>query len=331
MGLFRSAARMAFHRAGGLRLVRYLNREGLRILMYHRFLESSAGEAAALDKQCAHLRKHYHLVSLTEVASRLQSGTPMPPNSLAITVDDGYRDFLATAFPVFSAYGIPVTVFLITDFLDRKLWLWWDQIRYIVSHAEAQSVAVLLPSGQRLEVLLESLQRRNRAAFLLEEAGKQMTDKQRLEFLGNLTRSFRMTLPSELPEAYEPLRWQEVRQLARKGVDFGAHTKTHPVLSRLAQKEELVEEVEGSKRRIEEELETPVHHFCYPYGGPEDFNTEVVEQVRRAGFQTAVTTEVGLDFCGANPFALKRIGAELSMPDLYFRRRAAGLDLFLPD
>src|SRR5437667_11433043 len=80
----------AVWKAGGVNLMRRAGRRGVRILLYHRF---PASARASLEAQCAHLRRHYHLVSLDEVAGWLHNADRLPHNSLAVTVDDGYRDF----------------------------------------------------------------------------------------------------------------------------------------------------------------------------------------------------------------------------------------------
>jgi peptidoglycan/xylan/chitin deacetylase (PgdA/CDA1 family) len=70
------------------------------------------------------------------VAEGLSQAGPLPEHAVAITVDDGYRDFLAHAHPVFSKYEIPVTVFPVSDFLDKRTWLWWDQVEYLFKQTQ---------------------------------------------------------------------------------------------------------------------------------------------------------------------------------------------------
>src|ERR1035438_6165476 len=107
----KSAAAAALHHAGGLAAVRWINRRRLRILMYHRF-----SDRAALARQCAHIRRHYHPVSMAAVSEWLDGLRSLPPYAVAVTVDDGYGDFQEAGYPVFAEYGIPATVFLATDF-----------------------------------------------------------------------------------------------------------------------------------------------------------------------------------------------------------------------
>src|SRR5688572_24324151 len=100
-------ARALLHEAGWLRGVRYWNRHRFGILMYHHF-PSVPGLQESLAKQCDHIARHFQLVSLTEIGQCLKEGRPLPPNALAVTVDDGSRDFLINAYPIFRAHKIPV-------------------------------------------------------------------------------------------------------------------------------------------------------------------------------------------------------------------------------
>ena len=61
------------------------------------------------------------------------------------------------------------------------------------------------------------------------------------------------------------LDWDAIRELGRAGFDFGAHTVTHPDLTKLAD-DRAREEVLSSKRQIEDATGRPVRCFAYPYG-----------------------------------------------------------------
>jgi peptidoglycan/xylan/chitin deacetylase (PgdA/CDA1 family) len=317
--VLKSTARQLFHRAGGLQLVRRKNRHAARILMYHRF-----SDPAALETQCIHLKKHYELLSMLELSEHLQSGRAFPPNTVVITVDDGYRDFLKVAFPILSTYDIPVTVFLVTDFLDGKVWLWPDVVKYSFEHTAHTRAEIEIANGRLLSLPLDSSVFRRQAARLAIEEAKTLTNRDRIYFVGKLREQLQVTLPQETPEHYQPLHWDEVRSLARSGVEFGAHTRTHPILSKMSDNRELRDEIVGSKKRIEEELSLPVFHFCYPNGRAADISDAAVAVVRDANFRTAVTTEGGLNLKFSNCLLLRRIGVEPDLPELYFRQCVAG-------
>ncbi|HVX67448.1 MAG TPA: polysaccharide deacetylase family protein [Bryobacteraceae bacterium] len=294
----------ALDRAGGLRAVRFLNRRSLRILMFHSFLPRRAGLEECLARRCRHLRQFYRPVSLSEAAQAWREGRPLPANAVAVTVDDGYRDFYDIAYPVFRAHEIPAIVYLVTDFMDGKLWLWPDRLRYALEHA-----------GPRAAV---------HARDLAAET-KSMPDRERRRFMDGLLELLDVRIPASPPEEYAPLTWDSVREMAAHGIEFGAHSATHPILSRVEGDAELRAEIEGSKLRIEQELGRPVRHFCYPNGRPEDIGERVVACVRSAGFETAVVTTEGFNRAGADPFLLKRIPADPDYTDRFFAEYVAGL------
>lgn len=94
---------------------------------------------------------------------------------------------------------------------------------------------------------------------------------------------------------------------------------THPSVSRLdptALQEELVQ----SKERLEEGLQAPVEDFAYPFGKPSDCSLAAEDLLPRAGYRSAVTTTVGRNIAGMNPFRLRRIqmGDDNSIPSFGF-------------
>ena len=97
----------------------------------------------------------------------------------------------------------------------------------------------------------------------------------------------------------------QVREWLSAGNQIGSHTLTHPRLSQMPS-ERANEEITASKKKLEDAFGVPVHHFCYPYG---DWNDEVKELVRAAGYKTACTTRFGVNASGTDPFMLNRITA----------------------
>jgi peptidoglycan/xylan/chitin deacetylase (PgdA/CDA1 family) len=286
--------------------------------MYHRF-----ADAAGLESQCRHIRENYSPVSLVQVDAWLRSGDPLPANAIAITVDDGYRDFSKAAYPIFAAWRIPVTVYLVSGFLDGQLWLWVDQVRYAFLHSPLRRFRLEFPSGPALESALGSQAQRVHAARELCEALKRQPNAFRLSVLESLPERLQTAIPAAPPAEDAPLEWDAIRRMDQCIATFGAHTITHPVLSRMAGEDEVRREIEGSKRRIEEALDRPVDHFCYPNGGPGDITAESIELVRQAAFRTAVTTVTGLNDPATDSLLLRRIGVEPGLDPLYFRQCAA--------
>jgi len=101
--------------------------------------------------------------------------------------------------------------------------------------------------------------------------------------------------------------WEQLREINKNGVEIGSHTRTHPELTRISTVEQN-DEIAGSKKDLEERLNRTLNTFCYPGG---DYNPQVKEMVKNAGYHCAVTTRRGHVEKGNDPFALRRIPIKL--------------------
>jgi peptidoglycan/xylan/chitin deacetylase (PgdA/CDA1 family) len=79
------------------------------------------------------------------------------------------------------------------------------------------------------------------------------------------------------------LTWDDVREMAGMGFEFGSHTVSHPNLATLADGPAR-REIFDSKKLIEDRVGRAVHWFAYPYGGPQHFRPEQLELVLQAGY-----------------------------------------------
>ncbi len=105
-------------------------------------------------------------------------------------------------------------------------------------------------------------------------------------------------------EGRQMLSWDEIREMRDSGINFGAHTLTHPDLTQLSL-EQAEFEIYESKATIEDTLKVPVASFAYPYGRYDNKSVEIVEQ----HFACACSDKLGLATAGSNPYALERVEA----------------------
>jgi len=94
----------------------------------------------------------------------------------------------------------------------------------------------------------------------------------------------------------------QIREWISAGNWIGAHTCTHPRLSRIS-RDRAREEVVSGKKKLEDRFGLTIEHFAYPFG---DYDSHVVELVREAGFKTACTMDRGVNARNTDPFRLKR-------------------------
>jgi peptidoglycan/xylan/chitin deacetylase (PgdA/CDA1 family) len=98
------------------------------------------------------------------------------------------------------------------------------------------------------------------------------------------------------------MSWEQLRELAAGGWEIGAHTCSHPRLSRL-DSGEIAVELEGSRRTCEEQVGAPCRSFAYPYS---DYDNRAVRAVAEAGYRSAVS--VPRDPQPPLPFEWPRVG-----------------------
>jgi peptidoglycan/xylan/chitin deacetylase (PgdA/CDA1 family) len=97
----------------------------------------------------------------------------------------------------------------------------------------------------------------------------------------------------------------QVKDWLAAGHEIGAHSLTHPFLTRISLRETR-EQVFSCRKKLEDRFGVPVRHFCYPYG---DWNPAVRDLVVAAGYETACTIDFGVNTAATPPFELRRITA----------------------
>jgi peptidoglycan/xylan/chitin deacetylase (PgdA/CDA1 family) len=106
------------------------------ILIYHHFGDSryptTNVEMTAFAQQMKYLAEHdYRVLPLAEAVTMLHQGRPLPPRSVVITIDDGYRSVYSKAWPLLRKHNFPFTVFLYVEGLESGYpnYLTWKQVR----------------------------------------------------------------------------------------------------------------------------------------------------------------------------------------------------------
>lgn len=118
------------------------------VFVYHRFGEDShPGASIRLDQFDAHLAElagHGYVVRpLSAIVADLAEGRPLADRTIALTIDNAYRSVLTEAWPRLKRAGLPVTLFVAADIIDRgsDQYMSWDQLRGLV--AEGVEIGVL--------------------------------------------------------------------------------------------------------------------------------------------------------------------------------------------
>ena len=300
----------------GIFVRRRFSRGRATLLNYHRF---PMEQIATLRRQFEYLARECRVLSMSELAASLREGAPIPANAVVITIDDGHRDFYTVAYPILRQLRLPAIMYLPTAFLDGA-WLWFDRYQFIFRNSPLDRAQV-----DGITVDLSSSAARDHAFGVIARRSQWLPAEERDRTGDRIAELLRVAIPPSPPKEYAPLRWDEIREMARNGVEFGGHTVNHPILETLTSPESLADEISGSKLRIEEELQAPVAHFAYPSGKADEISAAAKHAVLEAGYATAVTTQLGQARPGDDPLWLHRIGVDPGIDDLWFRRCVANV------
>ena len=325
--------------ASGMGWIRHRGR--VVILTYHRVVSDHMVRdehiqpgmyvrGQSFEAHITYLRKRFTIISLDELLDLWQTNRLKRDQSYCvITFDDGWKDNYQFAFPVLMKYRIPATIFLATDFIGTARWFWPDQMmlllekgrQYTTDATDRKAISTIM--AETIGVTLSAAD----GIFRRAESGDPIDLDAIIEFckgvevgrvhqiIDRLSRALHMDLPTHRVL----LNWDEVREMAGKGVTFGSHSGSHRIMTQIPLSAVKMELIDSRKTMLEQGI-NPVAVFCYPNG---NFDRDIQDLVRESGYLAAVGCEVGLELDRPNDlFALKRISlhedSSASMPLLAF-------------
>lgn len=281
----------------------------LTILIYHRVLERpdpllpEQMHAALFARQLAWLTRFFTVLAPGVAIRRLAEGS-LPPRAACVTFDDGYADNAEVALPILRRFGLKAGFFISSGYLDGGR-MWNDSI---IDAVRAAPHGQLDLAGHGLESLgsmpLTSLAERRHAIALLLGKLKYVPFSQRQRIADILY----LKLAGKLNDkrAAPMLSSAQLQTLHRAGMEIGAHTVSHPILSALSQQGARAEMANG-KRHLETLLQAPVTLFAYPNGKrDQDYGQQHADIAASLGFVAALATDPGVVRPGCDLFHLPR-------------------------
>ncbi|HNW60199.1 MAG TPA: polysaccharide deacetylase family protein [bacterium] len=284
---------------------RFRPRRGIVILAYHRVAalrEDPLGMAISprdFEIQMRYLAAHHTVLSLSAAVDAPGS---QALNTVVLSFDDGYADNYTHAFPVLQREGLPAIIFLTATPIEERGHLWYDRLVNSILFCPAGQLDLGDHGGSWP---LQTVPQKAAAARALAHQAKAAKDWQRTRALISQLEALcpgSRSLPSAM------LTWDQARAMQQGGIEFGAHTMTHPILSALTGAEQR-EEIEGSRDMIARRLGEPVRFFAFPNGEKDDYTEATIHHLRSTGFRAACTLIPGIND-GGDPFQLKRLGID---------------------
>lgn len=300
----------------------------IAILCYHRISDGSAGgfngflpnisaDPREFERQMNKVVGAYTPIGIEQLVRWLDYGEELPRKPALVTFDDGYLDNAEIALPIMRKLGIRPLIFLATDYIDNDRAFIWDLVAYCFATSKLPSARLPLMGP----VALGGLSTRNRLTSEWMEACKQEPSYRRSDLLEELAEATGVPVSWATLPWKGCLSWDLVRQLAGDA-DFGGHTCSHPILSRMPI-DEAAHEIRGCFEKLAIELGRPPLAFAYPNGSARDFRPEDEAAVISAGFRLGFSV-------GNGPVSRLRLRSRPgNVPRIYVGRPDVGVRFWL--
>lgn len=288
--LFRDIVIQSAGNAVGRSLLRALTKDSAAVFIFHRVRQDRFGigghSLAEIEAAVGRVKAMgLPIVSLDDVLDSATGNKPLPPGAVAFTADDGYYDQAEMIAPIFDRLGVPLTLFLITDFIDGRMWPWDAKIEHAFFATTVKQVRIA--SGQiDVAYAWTTAQERGACVANLQRLCCRISTRDRDELIGQLYRCVGLTIPEKPPAHYRPLTWDDARRLGTGMIGFGSHSATHEVFS-TASEETAAEELRRSRSTIERELRRPCKALAWPIGQEGDFADKDLRIAAKTGYAGA--------------------------------------------
>lgn len=293
------------------------------ILSFHRIVDNSSNginlqsplinaSTEEFEREIIFLKKHFNIISFDYLLYCLGNRNPLPPQSLLITFDDGYKDNYLNAFPIVKKYSIPIIIFVSTNPILNLEPFWQDKVVYLSHIAHKQNIT--LGGLGRFRLSLKKKSGANNIAEIIEKL-LTLNDADRKQIIEKLIIDLNINLNKEdFAKLY--LSENDIYEMSKEGITFGAHTCSHPDLNKI-ELEKARSEIVDSKMKLEGIIKSKVKYFAYP-GDARGFNKNIVSLVKECGFQAAVMAGERINSLNnhLDLFTIKRVSGGKSLMDL---------------
>jgi len=267
----------------------------------------------ALRRQLRYLKVHYEVVSPEDFRGYCEGRAALPSRAVLLTCDDGLRNNLTEMLPVLEECAVKCLFFVTGASLEEKATMLWHEQLYLQLLAAPDTFTLdLREVGVRDSV--QGLSAKRNVWWKLVELLSvydgncrwQMLDRvrQQLGLPDSWDAEYREN--SMLARRWLTLRPFELRQLAAGGMCIGAHTTTHPRLSRMPDALAM-SELSENRRNLERVLGQEVWALAYPFGDSGSVSAREMAFARQSGFRCAFLNEESTVGAGQNWFAWPRV------------------------
>ncbi len=258
----------------------------------------------AFGGQLDWLAGHFSMVSLKKIVEKIKAGLPWKDSLCAITFDDGWKDVYDNALPLLRKYAVPATVFSVGTVMPSRGPVGLDGVFEVIQMANNSSGIVSgipeIDAIIRSDAIPDSVEKARQVINMIRD----LPYDRCAEVCERVNRYLQDLFDIESVRwKYETMSWEEMRKSQGQGIDFGYHSKSHPILTKIPSP---LLDLELSPPLEDYEKEglhlNPL--FCYPDG---KFSDEAIAVLEDEGYEGAVTLQKGFNDYQSDTFLLKRV------------------------
>lgn len=267
----------------------------------------------------------YTVLRLGDALDRLRRGT-LPPKSVAITFDDGTRDFAELAVPLLREFGMPATVYVTTYYCEHLLPVFDIALRYLLWRTQADHRVVQRIFGRGVDVAPGSDRDAIWQAIYDTARARGYSAQEKHEILRCVAEAGGVDFQEFLATGmFQQMTPEQIRALPRDLIDVELHTHRHRTPR---EHDAFVREIRENRACLQRYLGREIiEHFCYPSG---DYWREFLPWLRQEGVATATTCVPGFATMNDPPLLLPRFLDSSAISDVLFDAWTSGFAAFLP-
>lgn len=239
--------------------------------------------------QIRYLKTHFSVIDLSEAVQQIKNGTIDRPTAV-ITFDDGFQNNYDIAYPILREAGLPATIFLTTGVVNTDDTVWNCRFARALIRTSRSSFDWNSNSFD-----LSGPDQRTKALRAIDAKLKDLPQPQLLAEVRKISLELGEdpNSPIEDNSPFRMLSQEAIRDMAASGlIEFGAHTHSHAILSRLSQGEQY-SEIKRSLDSTHELSGRPCRFFAYPNGSSQDYNAQNIATLEGCGVRASVTAMPG--------------------------------------
>lgn len=282
------------------KLFKNLTRGNLRILCFHglwvtdgfQFGDRLFITPEQFHKRMKYIKDNYEVIALSDGVRRLKEGR-IDGHPVVVTIDDGWSSSYTHMLPILEEFDIPATIYVATNYVDRKLPVVWKTIEYLCARSGK-------PMDKDVVLAINEME----------------SDEQKVSKITSISHDFGIPLDWWEARQFHYMTNEELLDAHGRGLDIQLHTHNHNVIN-------MEFEIQRNREILSEILPDGISfdHFCYPSG---EYNSEVIKALSRHGIQSATVVDQGINASSADPLLLRRFLDGKSVSDLEFRSYLEG-------